>query len=378
MVENRVSLSYEEVPRTKKRDSNDVLRLEDYLCSLIEPTTAMAKKKKKGKGPKSPKAPRVEKDSRGGARGDGRGDKGAKFDKRDKAPKFDKKDKGAKFDKGEKGAKGGFEKSDAPDDKKPIGRQKRKTSGMRLNKTVATAAERIVAAGGDLEAEKAAKKQRKGTKFFKKKPFKKKPPIPEKELRYYHVYKPYGMLSQFSKEGDHPTLADLELDFAKTIYPVGRLDRDSEGMLIMTNDRNLNTRVLEPTNRHEREYLVQIEGEPNRDALNKLTNGPEIKVGSKMHQCLPCKVKKIKAPTWLPDRNPPIRERANIPTCWLSITLTEGKNRQVRKMTASVGHPTLRLVRYRIEGVNIENMVSGEINEWDKADLYKSLNIELF
>lgn len=283
---------------------------------------------------------------------------------------MEKKNKGGRGPKSKTGGK--------PKSKGSFNRPKKKGSGLRLNKSVRKPGEPSLnpeSKGEKTETVKTEKPKKKGNKFFKKKPFKKKPPIPEKELRYYHIYKPYGMLSQFSQEGDHPTLADLDLDFAKTVYPVGRLDKDSEGMLILTNDRNLNTRLLEPTNRHEREYFVQIEGDPDREALNKLANGPEIKVGSKRHQCLPCEVKKIKAPDWLPERDPPIRERANIPTCWLSITLTEGKNRQVRKMTASVGYPTLRLVRFRMEGAHITDMVSGEINEWEKVDLYRALTL---
>ena len=219
----------------------------------------------------------------------------------------------------------------------------------------------------------SSKSSNKG-KFSKfKKPFKKKPEVPEREQKFFHVYKPFGMLSQFSKEGEYSTLGDLELDFPRNVYPVGRLDKDSEGLLLLTNDRRMNNSLLDPTNKHEKEYWVQVEGQADQQALNKLKNGPIININGKKHQCLPCKVRRFSLPQWVPDRNPPIRKRANIPTTWLSITIVEGKNRQVRKMTAAVGLPTLRLVRYRIKGINIEKMAVGEINEWNKKDIYRVL-----
>lgn len=162
------------------------------------------------------------------------------------------------------------------------------------------------------------------------------------------------MLSQFSREGDHQTLADLDFTFAKDIYPVGRLDADSEGLLLLTNDNFLKTKLLEPRNRHTRTYYVQVEGEVTDEACRELSNGVRISINGKQYKTLPAEVSKIAEPE-LPERNPPIRFRKNIPTSWLSVTLHEGKNRQVRRMTAAVGFPTLRLVRWSIGKIFLQD-----------------------
>lgn len=166
-------------------------------------------------------------------------------------------------------------------------------------------------------------------------------------FRYFLIYKPFGMLSQFTREGDHATLADLDFDFPKDVYPVGRLDADSEGLLLLTNDNFLKTKLLEPRNKHQRTYYVQVEGAATLQACETLRAGVRISINGKMYQTLPARVNLIDEPG-LPDRNPPIRFRKSIPTSWLSITLHEGKNRQVRKMTAAVNFPTLRLARWSI------------------------------
>lgn len=155
------------------------------------------------------------------------------------------------------------------------------------------------------------------------------------------------MLSQFSREGDHLTLADLDFVFPKDIYPVGRLDADSEGLLLLTNDNFLKTRLLDPKNKHLRTYYVQVDGDITHEACHELAQGVAININGKSYKTLPSIAKLIDTPE-LPERNPPVRFRKNIPTSWLSISLYEGKNRQVRKMTASVGFPTLRLVRWAI------------------------------
>jgi len=160
------------------------------------------------------------------------------------------------------------------------------------------------------------------------------------------------MLSQFSREGDHATLADLDFTFAKDIYPVGRLDADSEGLLLLTNDNYLKTKLLEPRNKHTRTYYVQVEGEISKEACGELSAGVAISINGKSYRTLPAKAHQIAEPT-LPERNPPIRFRQHIPTSWLSLTLHEGKNRQVRRMTAAVGFPTLRLVRWSIGKISL-------------------------
>jgi 23S rRNA pseudouridine2457 synthase len=171
-------------------------------------------------------------------------------------------------------------------------------------------------------------------------------------FRYFLIYKPFGMLSQFTREGDHQTLADLNFVFPKDVYPVGRLDADSEGLLLLTNDNFLKTKLLEPKNRHSRTYFVQVEGEINADACAQLSRGVKITINGKAYQTLRSEAVLIAEPN-LPERNPPVRFRKSVPTSWLSIALHEGKNRQVRKMTAAVGFPTLRLVRWAIGKVNL-------------------------
>ena len=153
--------------------------------------------------------------------------------------------------------------------------------------------------------------------------------------------KPYGVLSQFTP--DHPgqrTLSEFQLP--PGVYPLGRLDRDSEGLLLLSDEPGLNTKLLDPKNAHPRTYWAQVEGEVTEEALQKLRAG--VVIEGKM--TLPAEAKRIHPD--LPPRDPPIRHRQNIPTSWLELTLHEGRNRQVRKMTAAVGFPTLRLLRVAI------------------------------
>jgi 23S rRNA pseudouridine2457 synthase len=144
-------------------------------------------------------------------------------------------------------------------------------------------------------------------------------------------------------------------------------------LLILTNDAALNNRLLHPKNAHEREYWVQVEGIPSKEAIQQLQKGVVISVNNKPYTTQPCKVSLFKEEPCVPLREPPIRERKHIPTAWLQLILHEGKNRQVRKMTAKVGFPTLRLIRYRIEELTIENMQPGDIKEISKEAIYKSL-----
>lgn len=190
--------------------------------------------------------------------------------------------------------------------------------------------------------------------------------------RYYIVYKPYLVLSQFTSQDGKRTLADY-FDVPKDVYPVGRLDHDSEGLLILTNDPKLNSLLLQPKHKHEREYLAQVEGEPTPEAIFILRKGVTISVDGKWYKTAPAKVSMLEAPPDLPPRVPPIRIRKTIPDSWLSLILTEGKNRQVRKMTAAVGYPTLRLVRNRIENINLGNLQPGESREWSRDALYTAL-----
>ena len=191
-------------------------------------------------------------------------------------------------------------------------------------------------------------------------------------FRYYIIYKPYQVLSQFTSSIGKQTLADF-FDLPKDVYAVGRLDFDSEGLLLLTNDPKINHQLLNPDHKHEREYLVQVEGDISASALQELINGPEISIDGKSYKTKKCKCAILQDEPTLPARNPPIRFRKEIPTSWISMTLHEGKNRQVRKMTAKVGFPTLRLVRYRIGNITIESMQAGDMKEWKQQDFYNAL-----
>lgn len=173
------------------------------------------------------------------------------------------------------------------------------------------------------------------------------------------------VLSQFSAEGDKKTLADYLTEIPKDVYPVGRLDYDSEGLLILTNDRTLTHQLLEPKFAHKRTYYVQVDGDVTDEAIGLLSMGVIINIDGKDYKTKPATAIKIDEPV-LPERNPPIRFRKNIPTSWIALTLTEGKNRQVRKMTAKVGFPTLRLVRFSIGDLSIAQMQAGDIIEADE------------
>jgi len=190
--------------------------------------------------------------------------------------------------------------------------------------------------------------------------------------RYFMVYKPYGMLSQFSGEGN--TLGKLG-DFPTDVYPVGRLDKDSEGLLIITNDKSLNHRLLDPMQGHKREYYVQVEGDVSKEALHRLESGVQIQVDKRHYRTKKAVATQLNTHPELPERIPPVRFRKTVPDTWISLILVEGKNRQVRKMTAAVGYPTLRLVRWAIEGLTIEGFLPGQVTELTRKGIYSSLRI---
>lgn len=174
-------------------------------------------------------------------------------------------------------------------------------------------------------------------------------------FKYIIFYKPYGFLSQFTQETPkHRTLKDFIQ--IPDVYPVGRLDWDSEGLLLLTNDGQLQHRLSNPRFGHERTYWVQVERIPDAEAIAKLQTGVEIQD----YRTRPAKVRLLLTEPTLPERDPPIRFRKNVPTAWLEMILMEGKNRQVRRMTAVVGFPTLRLVRISIAQITLEGLQPGE------------------
>ncbi|MEY4594980.1 MAG: hypothetical protein RIQ47_1390 [Bacteroidota bacterium] len=193
-------------------------------------------------------------------------------------------------------------------------------------------------------------------------------------FRYYCIYKPFGMMSQFSKEGERQTLADLLFQFPKDVYSLGRLDADSEGMLLLTNNRSLNAALLNPSKGHWREYYVQVDGDISDAAILELTKGVEISVDGKKYKTKRCKARKISFPSNLPERVPPVRFRKEIPTSWISVALTEGKNRQVRKMTAAVGFPTLRLIRVGIGELHLPEWRPGAVFELPEETFLTALD----
>ena len=181
------------------------------------------------------------------------------------------------------------------------------------------------------------------------------------------------MLSQFTKEAEHhQTLAEL-YPFPKSVYAVGRLDKDSEGLLILTDDKKLNARLLHPHNRHERTYLVQIEGSPEPNDLADINSGIEIKVNKKIYKTLPARFRLLADHPDIPERNPPVRYRKNTPTSFVLIALKEGKNRQVRKMFAKMGYPVLRLIRMSIENLELKGMQPRQVQEMSQKTLFGKL-----
>lgn len=170
--------------------------------------------------------------------------------------------------------------------------------------------------------------------------------------------KPHGVLSQFTSDGSpNRTLGDF--GFPKGVYPIGRLDADSEGLLLLTDEAGLNTRLLHPRNAHEREYWAQVERVPTAESLARLSRGVILQG----RRTLPCRAWLLEPQPSIPPRDPPIRFRRNIADCWIGLELVEGRNRQVRRMTAAIGHPTLRLLRVRIGHFKLGELSAGRWHE---------------
>ena len=176
-------------------------------------------------------------------------------------------------------------------------------------------------------------------------------------------HKPYSVLSRFTSDGSpNKTLADFLLP--KNVYPVGRLDADSEGLLLLTDEAELNEKLLHPRNAHEREYWAQVERIPSAESLIRLSQGVSIQ-GRKT---FPCRAWLLDPQPQVPPRDPPIRFRKSVPDCWIGLELIEGKNRQVRRMTAAVGHPTLRLIRVRIGRFQLHDLPAGKWKELTRSE----------
>jgi 23S rRNA pseudouridine2457 synthase len=178
-------------------------------------------------------------------------------------------------------------------------------------------------------------------------------------MDYFLIYKPFQVLSQFTSTEGKLCLKDI-LQVPTDVYPVGRLDYDSEGLLLITNDKSINQQLLNPLYAHQRTYWVQVDGAITEAALAQLSKGVSINVDGKIYLTKPAKLESLQNTIAVPDRKPPIRFRKSIPTSWVAIQIIEGKNRQVRKMFAQVGFPVLRLIRAKLGQFSIQDMQPGD------------------
>lgn len=181
------------------------------------------------------------------------------------------------------------------------------------------------------------------------------------------------MISQFTSTHKKQCLDSLNFTFPKDVYPVGRLDENSEGLLILTNDKSLNFKLLTPEFEHKRVYLVQLQGLITPEALKQIETGITIALDAGPYFTKPCKIKLVKKPENLPSRDHPVSEL--LPTSWIELTLTEGKYHQIRKMTAGAGFPCIRLIRIAIEEIRLERMQPGDVRELKREAVYKKLHI---
>lgn len=181
--------------------------------------------------------------------------------------------------------------------------------------------------------------------------------------RYFLLHKPYGVLSQFTPEDGARSLAEFGLP--KGVYPAGRLDKDSEGLLLLTDDGPLIERLLNPRNEKPKTYWALVERVPSEEALQRMRAGLRIED----YQTKPCAAMLLDPQPQVPPRDPPVRLRKSVQDVWLEVSIVEGKNRQLRKMTAAIGHPTLRLVRQSMANLRLDGLAPGEWREIGRADI---------
>lgn len=194
------------------------------------------------------------------------------------------------------------------------------------------------------------------------------------ELRYFVIYKPYKMVSQFVSSHKLRLLCDLDYKFPEGTNAVGRLDNDSEGLLILTNDKSLVGKLMHPDKKRSKRYVVQVEKVVSEEKLNILRSGMDILVkGKGVYHTKECEVNVIEKPSYLPERGHAFRE--DLPQSWLEFVLKEGKNRQIRKMCSGVRHDCKRLIRTHIEDLDIIGMQAGEVKEIGQEELFRKLNM---
>ena len=197
-----------------------------------------------------------------------------------------------------------------------------------------------------------------------------------KKNLYFALYKPYKVLSQFSDEDGNKGLNSI-IQVPKDVYPVGRLDLDSEGLLILTNNKRINHALLDPRYQHERTYWVQVEGKPSVGQIRKLCEGVKIKVKGESYSTREAGARLLNDQVDIGPRQTPVNEKKYSSTSWLEIKLKEGKNRQVRKMTAAIGHPTLRLIRVAVEELSLFPLRPGELRQISEKTLIAKLHLKL-
>ena len=193
-------------------------------------------------------------------------------------------------------------------------------------------------------------------------------------FKYYAVFKPYKMLCQFVPFKMKRVLADLDFEFPEGTHALGRLDDNTEGLLLLTSDKSVTKLLMHPSQKHCRVYWVQVHGVVTEETLDSLRNGVSIRLEGEDYKTLPCKAKIIDSPENLPARKHPVA--THFPTTWIELTLYEGKYHQIRKMCAAINHQTMRLLRISMEDLELHDFVPGSVKEYTKEDFFAKLKIQ--